>query len=139
MKKLICFVAFMLPFLVGFKGEVTRAKGIEFYKGSFAEALKASKETGKPIFIDVFATWCGPCRQLKKSFRDDAVGTYYNKNFICFSVDGETAEGRVIRGAYNISSYPTLLIVNQDGKQLARTEGYMKPYILINFGRRVIP
>jgi thioredoxin len=138
-KLLLIFLLTIVPFPEGFTPASHGGKGIDFFKGTFNEALKASKESGKPVFIDFYASWCGPCRQLKKSFRDAAVGEYYNKNFICLSIDGETEEGRMLRKAFDVTSYPTLLIINADAKQLARTEGYMKPYILINFGRRVVP
>ena len=67
------------------------------------------------------------------------MGQYYNKNFINVMVDGETEEGRALVYHYQISSYPTLLIVDSNGLRLAKAEGFMEPYILINFGRRVVP
>ncbi|MGK4568218.1 thioredoxin family protein [Flavobacterium sp. 3HN19-14] len=120
--------------------KIPSGSGITFFKGTYSQALAASAKTKKPLFVDVYATWCGPCKQLKReSFKDKAVGEYFNKNFVCFSIDGETEEGRILRKVYNIDSYPTLLITDATGKQLARTEGFMKPYILINFRRRVVP
>ena len=136
--KLIIFS--ILYFALSGFTETVYKSGIDFYDGSFQEALDASAKTGKPIFIDVYATWCGPCKQLKRtSFKDKAVGEYYNKNFICLSIDGEKGEGPQIMKMYGINSYPTLLIVNSKAQIQARSEGFMKPYILINFGRRVIP
>ena len=118
----------------------SKKDGIAFLKGSFADALQQSKIEKKPIFLHVYATWCGPCKKLKRtSFKDDAVGQYYNKNFINVMVDGETEEGRALVYHYQISSYPTLLIVDSNGRRLAKAEGFMETYILINFGRRVVP
>ncbi len=114
-------------------------RGIDFYKGSWKQALAESKRTGKPVFVDVYATWCGPCKKLKASFRDKQVGEYYNRNFINVRVDGETSDGAELMHRYGVRSYPTLLILDGNGRQLARTSGFMKPHILINFGRRVIP
>ena len=114
--------------------------GIVFFKGSFADALQQSKLQKKPVFLHVYATWCGPCKKLKRtSYKDAAVGAYYNKNFINVMVDGETEEGRALVYHYQVSSYPTLLIVDSNGRRLATAEGFMEPYILINFGRRVVP
>ncbi|HEX9980993.1 MAG TPA: thioredoxin family protein [Flavobacterium sp.] len=119
--------------------ETTAGKGIDFFEGTFKEALAEAKKSGKPVFIDFYATWCGPCKKLKKTFRDKAVGDYFNKNFINISVDGETAEGARLLNQFRVNSYPTLLIVNADGKQLTKSTGYLEPYILINFGRRIVP
>ena len=134
-------IIFALAFMsVGFAPEKAVSKGITFFKGSWTEALFEAKNADKYIFVDVYAKWCGPCKQLKRvTFKDKAVGDYYNKNFINVTMNGETEEGVAFLRAYGITSYPTLLIVRSDGKIMARAEGFMKPYILINFGRRVVP
>ncbi|WP_026976384.1 thioredoxin family protein [Flavobacterium tegetincola] len=117
----------------------SESKGIEFFKGTYAEALLKAKEENKYVFVDFYATWCGNCKQLKKSFKDKEVGIYYNKNFINISINGETKEGRELMHLYQIQSYPTLLIVDFKGKVLTKSTGVLKPYILINFGRRIVP
>ena len=116
-----------------------KAKGIDFFKGSWEKALQKAKHEDKYLFIDFYATWCGPCKQLKKTFKDKEVGAYFNKNFINISIDGETKEGRELMHSYQITSYPTLLIVDANGNIKTKSTGFMKPYILINFGRRIVP
>ncbi len=115
------------------------ASGISFYKGTLSEALAVAKTENKFIFVDVYASWCGPCKKLKTTFKDPQVGAYFNKNFINVRIDGETEEGIKWRARYGISSYPTLLIIASDGYVKTRAEGFMKPQILINFGRRIVP
>lgn len=118
----------------------TVAKGIDFFKGTFQEALALAEKEQKYVFVEVYATWCGPCKQLKRTtFKDKEVGAYFNKNFINIAIDGETEEGDKILSRYQIRSYPTLLILDAKGRVLTRQTGFMKPYILINFGRRVVP
>ena len=115
-------------------------KGINFFKGSWEEALIKAKEENKYIFLDVYASWCGPCKRLKRvSFKDADVGTYYNKNFINVTIDGEKGEGLYLAQKYGVTAYPTLLIIDHQGKKRAKSTGFKKPYILINFGRRVVP
>ena len=114
--------------------------GITFFKGSWTEALQAAKAENKYIFLDVYATWCGPCKELKnKTFKDGEVGEYYNKNFINVRMDGEKEEGRHLARMYQVTSYPTLFIIDHKGNRVAKTTGFMKPRILIIFGRRVVP
>lgn len=116
-----------------------KSNGIIFFKGTFEEALSTAKKENKYIFIDFYAKWCGQCKKLKKSFKDEEVGTYFNKNFVNILVDGETKEGRELMNHYQIQSYPTLLIVDYNGRVKTKSIGVLKPYILINFGRRIVP
>ncbi|WP_432670985.1 thioredoxin family protein [Flavobacterium sp. SM2513] len=136
---LVIICTFPLTSFNTYKEESVKNKGIVFFKGTFEEALEKAKAENKFIFIDFYAKWCGQCKKLKKSFKDDEVGTYYNKNFINILVDGETKEGRELMLYYQIQSYPTLLIVDYNGRIQTKTTGYLKPYILINFGRRIVP
>ena len=120
--------------------EVSTNKGIEFFKGNFHQALLKSQELNKPVFLDIYATWCGPCKKLKKiTFKDEEVGNYFNANFINIAIDGETQEGYELISKYNIRSYPSLLILDSKGEVKTRTIGYQEPHILINFGKRIVP
>ena len=90
--------------------------------------------------MDVYATWCGQCKKLKrKSFKDKEVGDYYNKNFINIAINGESEEGRYLMNKYEIQGYPTLLIVDASGKLKTKQVGFVEPHILVNFGKRIVP
>lgn len=115
-------------------------KGIHFYKGSFEDALVKAQQENKPVFIDFYASWCGPCKALKRTtFKDAKVADYYNEHFINVSIDAESKQGINIARYYKIASYPTLIITDHNGRKLTSTTGFKKPYILINFGRRIVP
>jgi len=75
----------------------------------------------------------------RKTFSDKEVGDYYNANFINYSADGETTEGNELAHKYKIQGYPTLLILDKNGKQLTKQVGFVEPHILVNFGKRIIP
>jgi thioredoxin 1 len=133
----ITIYAFKNP-KVDFKEDTT--DGIQFFKGTFAAALEKAQAENKPIFLDIYATWCGPCKRLKKkTFSAKEVGDYYNANFINITIDGETNEGRELANKYAIQGYPTLLILDKNGKQLTKQVGFVEPHILVNFGKRIIP
>ncbi len=145
MKKstLILVALFLVVLLFSFNQNKTiddNKTGIQFLEGNLQQAKLKAMAENKPIFVDVYATWCGPCKKLKKStFKDKEVSDYFNKNFVNIAVDGETKEGIEIVNKYNVEGYPTLLILDKDGKLLTQSVGYVKPHILVNFGKRIVP
>jgi len=130
---------FFIMLLVSITTKTSYRDGISFFEGSVKEALATAQQEKKPVFVYVYADWCGVCKKLKKSFKDKEAGAYYNKNFINIAVDGETEEGSLLLQKYAVKSYPTLLILDGTGKLQTRTTGYHTPYLLMNFGKRVVP
>ena len=111
--------------------------GIQFFEGTLQEALSKAKAEQKPIFIDIYATWCGPCKMLKrKTFTDKEVGTYFNANYISLSLDGEKGDGAVLANKYRIPGYPTLIVLNKNGDLVNLETGYMDASGLLAFGKQ---
>lgn len=100
-------------------------KGITFFDGSYAEALKIAKEQDKLVFLDAYASWCGPCKILKRGvFTKEEVGSYFNENFINLEIDMEKGEGPEIARKYRVRAYPTLLFLKSDGSVVKKAVGY---------------
>ncbi len=109
--------------------------GIQFFQGTWNEALAKSKQENKPIFLDISASWCGPCKKLKRNtFSDKAVGTYFNEQFINIALDGELGEGKELANQLAIRGYPSLFVLDSNGKTLVATAGYHDPKELLAFG-----
>ena len=54
------------------------------------EALQASHDQNKPIFLSIGYSTCHWCHVLEKeSFEDEEVAALLNENFICIKVDRE--------------------------------------------------
>jgi len=105
--------------------EIDHADGIQFYKGSWEDALKLAKKEDKLIFLDIYATWCGPCKKMKNStFSDSQVGAYFNTHFINVALDAEKAIGAELKNKFKLRSYPSLLILTNEGDIIHKTEGY---------------
>ena len=72
-------------------------EGIHFQKSNWQQALDLAKKENKLVFLDIYATWCGPCKQLKKyTFSDKAAGDFFNANFVNMALDGEQEEGATL-------------------------------------------
>lgn len=113
-------------------------EGIQFFKGTVQEMLEKAEQENKLIFIDVYASWCGPCKLLKKkTFPDKAVGDYFNDTFINVTYDAEKGEGIAIAEKYKVTAYPTLLIIDSKGNVVSSILGYMTPEKLLEFGKSV--
>ena len=109
---------------------------LDFFKGTWRAAVEKAKNENKPIFLDIYATWCGPCKLLKKqTFVDKEVVKFYNTNFINISLDGETGDGAVLAQKYQIPGYPTLIILDNKENPLYATAAFMPPKEFLKFGK----
>lgn len=100
------------------------SQGIEFEHGTWADVKAKAKAENKIIFVDVYTSWCGPCKLLAKNvFTDSKVGEYLNKNLISFKIDAEKGEGPEFAKAYEVKAFPTLLFINGDGELVLKAVG----------------
>ena len=101
-----------------------QAQGIEFEKGSW-DAIKAkAQKENKPIFVDAYTTWCGPCKWMSKNiFTQEAIGAYFKENFIAVKLDMEKGEGPAFAKKHQVNAFPTLLYFSPEGELLHRSVG----------------
>lgn len=114
---------------------------IQFEKMTLTEAKAKAKKENKPIFVDVYATWCGPCKNMAAtSFVNSEVAALYNANFINVKVNGESVaeDGPKTMQAYQISAYPTLLYINPDGTLFRKVVGGMDVDALLKRGKEAM-
>lgn len=65
----------------------------------------------RPVVVDFYATWCGPCKMLAPML--EAVAETYEGQVDFFKVDID--ENRDTALAYNIRSVPTLMLFHPNG------------------------
>lgn len=112
---------------------------ILFEQGSWTNALEKAKATHKYIFVDAYASWCGPCKMLKATtFKNKEAAAFFNKNFINFSIDMGKGEGPNLAEQWQVQGYPTLIILDTAGKAVLGSVGFLKPEELIKFGKQAL-
>jgi len=133
-------LALLMVSLNGFSQAKPKAKTeIHFMEDAWKEALKQAAAQHKYIFVDAYATWCGPCKMLKaKTFTDAKVAAFYNKNFINVSIDMEKGMGPQLAQEWQMTAYPTLIIFNSKGKAVLGTVGFIQPDKLLQFGQEAL-
>ncbi len=113
--------------------------GIQFFDGTWDQVLAKAKKEKRLIFLDVYATWCGPCKRLQaNTFTDEEVGKYFNKHFINVKLDGEKGEGRTIAQRYGVRAYPSLYFLDHTGQVVHFTAGFRDPQRMIELGESVV-
>lgn len=103
------------------------SQGIEFFHGSWEEALEKAQADGKVIFVDAYAEWCGPCKRMAKTtFKDQKVGDFFNANFLNVKMDMEKGDGPTFRRKYPVSAFPTLFFLDPNGEVVHKQKGAQK-------------
>jgi len=155
--KLMLWINVFLLICGNFSKGATFAKdslqnSIHFVQGvSWARILDKAKKERKFIFIDCYATWCGPCKKMDKEvYSISEVGNYYNDRFICVkmqmdktksdpdSIRTEYVDAANLASQYHINGYPTLLYLDSDGRLLKRVIGAMDVAPLLSAAADVV-
>ena len=81
----------------------------------------------KPVLIDFFATWCGPCQSLAPILKEvkDSLGE--RVSIIKIDVD----KNQEIASSYQVRGVPTMMLF-QNGTQLWRQSGVLSKEQIVN-------
>jgi thioredoxin-like negative regulator of GroEL len=93
------------------------------WASSFQAALEQAKAKNRPVFVDVYADWCGWCKRLDQEvFTQDPVAQMLNDHFVPVKVDGDNEPN--FSQNYAIEGLPTMLVLEADGSEVGRIAGY---------------
>lgn len=122
-----------------------KAGPIHWY--TFGEAVELQKKNPKMIMVDVYTTWCGPCKMMSAhTFGNEIIAKYLNENFYPVKFDAETWDSVKFNGftfknnnppgtqrpvhEFAVSildgklSYPSVVFVDPDIKRVQTIVGF---------------
>lgn len=110
---------------------------IDFYQGSYAEALRQAENDNKLLLLYFTAKWCGPCQYMEKYiFTDSEISYQVNSKYIALKLDIDIEAHKTIYYKYNAAdniSVPRFFFVNAKEEVVKSHNGSFKLNQLKNF------
>ncbi len=104
---------------------------VNFYEGSFDNFLREARKQDKPVLLDFWASWCGPCKKMdSETFNNSGLATYVNSNFLVYRINIDTFDGMEIAEKYDVDAFPSLLIADKRGNKKEQLKGFYPPNYL---------
>jgi thioredoxin-related protein len=104
---------------------------------SWEKVLEQAKNENKTIFIDAYATWCGPCKMMDADvYTNLKIANYVNEGFIPIKIqfdqtdkDNEDIrnwyeEAKALQKKFRIDAFPTFLFISPAGELIYKGIGY---------------
>lgn len=108
-------------------------QGITFFHGTYEELLQKARTEKKQIFVDVYTSWCGPCKMMAKDiFTRKDVGDFFNQKFVCMQLDAEKEKSHGFFQQYQAGGFPSFFWLDEQGKLLDTKVGAASAQEFIN-------
>jgi thiol-disulfide isomerase/thioredoxin len=106
----------------------------DFLDISFSEAQALASEQKKNIFLYFTAKWCGPCKVMELTvFPNDTISEELKDRYISLKVDADSWMGERLVKEFNVTGYPTIVIVDDAKSILKKHLGRMSEKKLMEF------
>ena len=99
---------------------------------TYDDAIRQSRDNGKPVLLDFNAEWCGPCQMLRHEvFENEAAGTTVKAAVIPVSlVDRIREQGEnppsldQLQRRFDVQAFPTLVLLAPASGRFESRVGY---------------
>jgi len=88
--------------------------------------LSVAMKEAKPIFIDFYADWCAPCKELDENTYSAPEVVARSRDFVMLKVDLTSADdpqAEMLRKKYQARGVPTLVFLTPDGREIPGLRG----------------
>lgn len=101
---------------------------VKFETKSTDAVREMAIKTGKPVFIDLYASWCPPCRMMEREvFSRKDVGDFMAQRFVAAKYDVDKPTGKELMKRYGSGAIPLYLVFDTQGELLGRIQGAAAP------------
>jgi len=149
MKRITLLLILVLPFTLlncngtkKAKDSVTTAskKGVDFVSSkTLTNVLEEAQNSGKIVFLDMYTTWCAPCKIMDEEvYTDASVEALLDDKMISYKVDAEKGNGPDLTVIYNVRVYPTLIFLDEKGRELVRSDGALGTTGFLDLAQRAL-
>ncbi len=96
---------------------------LSWFMDDFEAASAEAESSGKPLLIDMYADWCGPCVTLgEQYFTSDEMYPILSR-FVLLRLDVDNPSVASYARRYNVSAIPCVVIAKADGTEIDRIVG----------------
>ena len=88
------------------------------------EAKKIAAKEKKIVFMDFYADWCGPCKQMLATTYKNPDVVARSKKFVPALINVD--KNKELAEKYQISAIPAVLFLDGKGKVIVRSDGYVE-------------
>ena len=121
------FTTFFLFFLFVLPFSAHAQDSIRFDESGLESVIQREKKKKKPIFYMAYADWCPHCKNIKATtLRDPEVVSFMNANYVFAGLNFEKPGSEDFKTKYNVKTFPTFLVLDENGQELARFTGELK-------------
>lgn len=121
------FTTFFLFFLFVLPFSAHAQDSIRFDESGLESVMQRAKVEKKPLFYMVYADWCPHCKNIKATtLRDPEVVSFMNANYVFAGLNFEKPGSEDFKTKYNVKTFPTFLVLDENGQELARFTGELK-------------
>ena len=107
------------------------------------EILERASREDKPVFIDFYADWCAPCKELDANTFSAPEVIERSREFNMLKVDLTTADdpqAERLRQKYQVRGVPTLVFLRPDGREISdlRVTGFEPKEVFLDKMNRAL-